>query len=80
MVAHRRLRTVLFDRLAVRLRPGDEGFRLGEPTGRAEIAGWFAFPDAQPIDAVALLFVADAFPPPVLQHRPAGRPGCRRSS
>ncbi len=56
---------VLFDRLAVRLRPGDDGFRLGEPTGRAEIAGWFAFPDGQQIDAVALLFVADAFPPPV---------------
>jgi hypothetical protein len=56
---------VLFDRLAVRLRPGDEGFRLGTPTGRAEIAGWFAFSDNQPIDAVALLFVADAFPPPV---------------
>jgi len=55
----------LFDRLAVRLRPGDEGFRLGVPTGRAEIAGWFAFSDTQPIDAVALLFVADAFPPPV---------------
>ena len=56
---------VLFDRLAVRLRPGDDGFRVGEPTGLAEIAGWFAFSDAQPIDAVALLFVADAFPPPV---------------
>jgi hypothetical protein len=56
---------VLFDRLAVRLRPGDDGFRVGDPTGRAEIAGWFAFSDAQPIDAVALLFVADAFPPPV---------------
>jgi acyl-CoA thioesterase len=56
---------VLFDRLAVRLRPGDDGFRVGEPTGRAEIAGWFAFSDSQPIDAVALLFVADAFPPPV---------------
>ena len=55
----------LFDRLAVRVRPGDDGFRVGEPTGRAEIAGWFAFPDDQPIDAVALLFVADAFPPPV---------------
>ncbi|MGH9133377.1 MAG: thioesterase family protein [Ilumatobacteraceae bacterium] len=55
----------LFERLAVRLRPGDDGFRLGTPTGRAEIAGWFAFADEQPIDAVALLFVADAFPPPV---------------
>lgn len=55
----------IFERLGVRLRPGDEGFRMGAPSGRAEIAGWFAFADTQPIDAVALLFVADAFPPPV---------------
>jgi acyl-coenzyme A thioesterase PaaI-like protein len=55
----------LNDRLAVRLRPGDDGFRRGAPTGVAEIAGWFAFADAQPIDAIALLLVADAFAPPV---------------
>ncbi len=52
-------------RLAVRLRPGDEGFALGRPTGRAEIAGWFAFADAAPIDAIGLLLVADAFAPPI---------------
>lgn len=55
----------LFDRLGVRLRPGDEGFRTGRPNGRAEIAGWFAFADDRPIDKLALLLVADAFPPPV---------------
>lgn len=52
-------------RLAVRLRAGDEGFALGRPTGRAEIAGWFAFADAAPIDAIGLMLVADAFAPPI---------------
>lgn len=52
-------------RLAVRLRPGDEGFRTGHKSGRPEVAGWFAFVDETPIDAIGLLLVADAFPPPV---------------
>jgi Acyl-CoA thioesterase C-terminal domain/Acyl-CoA thioesterase N-terminal domain len=55
----------LMDRLAVRVRPGDLGFATGHPSGRAETAGWFAFVREQPIDEVALLFVADAMAPPV---------------
>ncbi len=55
----------LSHRLAVRMRPGDDQFRAGRPTGRAEMAGWFAFRDASPIDAIGLLLVADAFAPPV---------------
>jgi hypothetical protein len=55
----------MFRRLAVRIRPGDEGFRTGNPSGNAEIRGWFAFADAEPIDAIGLLLVADAFPPPI---------------
>ena len=55
----------LNERLAVRMRPGDSGFRAGTPTGRAEMAGWFAFADERPIDAIALLLVADAFAPPI---------------
>lgn len=55
----------LYDRLAVRWRPGDEGFTRGQPSGRAEIAGWFAFTDGAPVDAIGLLLVADAFAPPV---------------
>jgi hypothetical protein len=55
----------MFRRLAVRIRPGDEGFRTGNPSGSPEIRGWFAFADAEPIDAIGLLLVADAFPPPI---------------
>ena len=55
----------VFRKLAVRLRPDDVGFRTGHTSGRAEIAGWFAFADDEPIDALALLFAADAFPPAV---------------
>jgi hypothetical protein len=53
------------ERLASRIYPGDEGFRTGQPSGEAQIRGWFAFADEEPIDAIALLLAADAFPPPV---------------
>lgn len=59
------VRPSLMDRLAVRLRPGDEGFRHGVKTGRAEVAGWFALAREEPIDSIALLLAADAFPPAV---------------
>ena len=52
-------------RLNVRLRPGDESFMRGERKGVAEMAGWFAFADDRPVDTLALLLAADAFPPAV---------------
>jgi hypothetical protein len=55
----------IMDRLAIRLRPGDEGFRFGSPSGRAEVAGWFALAAEEPVDAIGLLLAADAFPPAV---------------
>ncbi len=55
----------LMERLANRIRPGDDAFRYGRATGRAEIAGWFAFRDERPVDALALLLAADAFAPPL---------------
>lgn len=55
----------LMDRLASRLQPGDEGFRNATPSGVPLIRGWFALADGEPIDAIALLLAADAFPPPV---------------
>jgi acyl-CoA thioesterase len=61
----------LNDRLAVRMRPGDDGFRFGRPSGHAEIAGWFAFGDGRPADPIGLLLAADAFAPPVFNtHLP----------
>lgn len=51
------------DRVIVRVRPGDAGFRDGRPSGIAEIAGWFEFADRHPVDALGLLLVADAFAP-----------------
>ena len=66
--------------LAVRLRPERRWVPARRTqTGRAEMAGWFAFADGRPIDALALLLVADAFPPAVFNlDLPAA--GCRRSS
>jgi acyl-CoA thioesterase len=61
----------LNERLAIRMRPGDDGFRFGRPTGHAEIAGWFAFGDGRPADPFGLLLAADAFAPPVFNtHLP----------
>ena len=57
------------DRVDVRIRPGDAGFREGRPSGIAEIAGWFEFADRHPVDALGLLLVADAFAP-VCFNRP----------
>lgn len=59
----------LYDRLAVRWRPGDEGFMRGQPTGRAEVAGWFAFTDA----------AATRFPANVAGSRPYGTGGSDKS-
>ena len=55
----------LMERLDVQIDTRDIGFRTQDPSGRAEIRGWFALADAEPIDALALLLAADAFPPPV---------------
>lgn len=53
----------IMDRLHLRLDPATLGFARGEPSGRAEIRGWFAFGDGRPLDAVGLLFALDALPP-----------------
>jgi hypothetical protein len=53
------------DRLDVRLRPSDVGFVTGDKSGVAETAGYLSFADGRPIDSLALLLVADAFPPAV---------------
>lgn len=55
----------LMEKIDLRMDPSDGGFRHGEPSGRAEMSGWFALADDEPIDAIGLLLAADAFPPPI---------------
>jgi acyl-CoA thioesterase len=55
----------LMDRLASRIDPVDIGFRSGKVTGDPTVRGWFALAGDEPIDAIALLLAADAFPPPI---------------
>ncbi len=55
----------LMNRIDLRMHPDDSGFRSGEPSGTPQIRGWFALAGEEPIDAIALMLAADAFPPPV---------------
>ena len=48
-----------------RSHPDDVGPIRGRPAGVARVRGWFRLHDDEPIDAFALLLVADAFPPAV---------------
>jgi hypothetical protein len=48
-----------------RLDPATSGFFHGRPTGKGEFRGWLRFHRREP-DPVALLFVADGFPPATL--------------
>lgn len=53
----------IMDRCQLRLDPADLGFATGSPSGRGELRGWMTLADGRPLDALALLFVADALPP-----------------
>lgn len=55
----------IFGSVDVRLANGSSGFRTGQPTGRAEIDGWFGWRNGGDVDEIGLLLVADVFPPPV---------------
>lgn len=58
--------TPLMDKLDVRLHPDHVKYLTGEPrSGIGEMAGWFAFADGRPVDTLALMLIADAFPPAV---------------
>ncbi len=58
-------RPELLNRLDVRMPPGSDGFRVGRPSGVAEMRGWFALGAEEPIDVFGLLLAVDAFAPPV---------------
>lgn len=49
----------------MRLDPRDSVFASGVPSGRPHVQGWFRLRDDEPLDTVALLVVADAFPPTI---------------
>jgi hypothetical protein len=55
----------LMDRLTVFLHPDDASMQSGQPSGEGVVRGWFGFADGRPMDTLALLLAADAFPPAV---------------
>ncbi len=56
----------LFDQLDIRLDPNAAGWMSGELSDKSEIKGWVKFNDERPFDVLALLLIADSFPPAVL--------------
>ncbi len=56
------------DRIVSSMRPVDAGFRTGQPSGTAEVEGWFELPDADQVDVFALLMATDAFAPVVFNR------------
>ena len=48
-----------------RIHPEDVGPLQGEPSGTAQMRGWFRLHDDEPLDAFTLLLAADSFPPAV---------------
>ena len=48
-----------------RIHPDDAQVLEGGPSGKALIRGWFRLLDDEPLDAFALLLIADSFPPAV---------------
>ena len=53
-----------FNNVDIRLAPGCAGWMHGELSDRSELKGWIKFKDNRPMDMLATLMVADAFPPP----------------
>jgi acyl-CoA thioesterase len=52
-------------RVELRLHPDDATFLGGNPSGHAQMRGWFRLLHGEPADAIALLCASDAFPPTV---------------
>jgi acyl-coenzyme A thioesterase PaaI-like protein len=53
------------DRIELRLHPDDAAYLHGRPSGRTLMRGWFRLRDDEPMDAVTLVQVLDAFPPTI---------------
>ena len=58
-------------KVELRLHPEDATFLGGNPSGHARMRGWFRLRDGEPIDTIAAICAADAFPPTVFNtHLP----------
>lgn len=55
----------IVDLVDLRVHPDDAGGALGRPSGEAQFRGWFRLLDSEPIDELAVIFSADAFPPAI---------------
>ncbi len=53
------------DRIEAYMPPEEAGFLDGTPSGAPQITAHIRFKDERPIDPLALIFLADALPPPV---------------
>ncbi len=61
------------NRVELLLHPDDARFAQGMPSGESRLRGWFRLADAEPMDSVALVLAADAFPPTIFNtHLPLG--------
>jgi len=52
-------------RIDLRLHPDDLGWTRGEPSGIPRLRGWLRLLGDEPVDPIALVCAADAFPPTV---------------
>jgi acyl-CoA thioesterase len=56
----------LYERVEVRMDPSCTGWMTGGPmAGISELKGWIRFRRERPADALGILLMADAFPPPI---------------
>lgn len=55
----------LVDRIDMRLHPADAAALAGEPSGVAEMRGWWRLLDDESIDPFAIVLAVDSFPPAV---------------
>lgn len=62
----------IMEQVDIRLDPATAGFRDGRPSGVAELRGWLAFADGRAPDPLALLYVADSFPPATFELATVG--------
>lgn len=56
----------LMDNVEMRLDPSSAGWLTGELADRSEQKGWISLREERPYDALAILLIADSFPPPIL--------------